>query len=172
MGNKDSLIRASEYLSSNDTHRIFCIVDKDDMTVAGPGLSSHCPITDLANMQIYALDVGEFREHVSVSLTPRCPRMSLRLSWRPRGRRELPLRGETKAEIFLAVRRNDASSSNSATVRGAYLPFLAFFFLPFFAGVPLEPFGVRVSLERTGGARLAGVNIFIGRFSMTLPCAS
>jgi hypothetical protein len=64
-GNKGRLVRISEYLSSNGARRIFCVVDKDDMTVAGFDLNSHCLITDLANMQIYALDIKEFREYVS-----------------------------------------------------------------------------------------------------------
>jgi hypothetical protein len=64
-GNKGRLIRISEYLSSKGARRIFCVVDKDDMTVAGFDLNSHCLITDLANMQIYALDIKEFREYVS-----------------------------------------------------------------------------------------------------------
>jgi hypothetical protein len=64
-GNKGRLIRVSNYLSNNNARRIFCIVDKDDMTVAGFDLNSHCLITDLANLQIYALDISEFRQYVS-----------------------------------------------------------------------------------------------------------
>jgi hypothetical protein len=60
-GNKGRLIRVSEYLGTSSARRILCVVDRDDFALAGFNLNSHCMITDFSCLEMYPLQVEDFR---------------------------------------------------------------------------------------------------------------
>jgi hypothetical protein len=60
-GNKGRLIRVSEFLGRSKVARVLCIVDRDDMDVNNFLLNSHCITTDFSCLDMYALDIEEFR---------------------------------------------------------------------------------------------------------------
>jgi hypothetical protein len=64
-GNRANVLRISAFLSQHEVTRIFCIIDRDGDGFDGFDLNSHCLVTDLSCVQIYPLDVEEFRTYVT-----------------------------------------------------------------------------------------------------------
>lgn len=63
-GNKGRLIKTSELASARNQVRLFCVIDRDEIQVAGFQLNSHCLITDLSCLEMYALDVQELHGYL------------------------------------------------------------------------------------------------------------
>jgi hypothetical protein len=66
-GNRGHLIRISEFAATNAVERALCVIDRDDSNFVGFDFNSHCLITDLASLDMYALDIHELLGYVSRS---------------------------------------------------------------------------------------------------------
>jgi hypothetical protein len=73
-GNKGALVRVSEFASSKGQRRLFCIIDRDDSEFEGFQINSHCFITDLSCLEMYALDCDELYEYLRRYFQLKCSR--------------------------------------------------------------------------------------------------
>jgi hypothetical protein len=67
-GNRGRLISISEFAANRGIERTHCVIDRDGFHFVGFDFNSHCLITDLASLDMYALDIDELRGYLSRSL--------------------------------------------------------------------------------------------------------
>lgn len=66
-GNRGRLIAISEFAGTKQVERAFCIIDRDQWNFAGFDFNSHCLVTDLGCLDLYALHVEELRGYLNRS---------------------------------------------------------------------------------------------------------
>jgi hypothetical protein len=66
-GNRGRLIAVSEFAASKQIERTFCVIDRDHWNFISFDFNSHCMITDLGCLDMYALHINEMRGYLNRS---------------------------------------------------------------------------------------------------------